>query len=129
MANTYVNQKYDGARNCQFKLTLFADGSGDLVNQNVTNISALVPNPGVHLKLKRVRYSIQGLTARFQWAGATPADLVLLSEGQDILDFSEDYAGGIPNNATTPTGDVLLTTIGASANSTLTAMLEFIKGV
>jgi hypothetical protein len=128
MADSYSNQVYDGARNAQFKLTDLSDGTG-LTNQNVTNVSSLVPNPGIHLKLRRVRYSIEGMTVRLQWGGTPNKDLILISQGEDVLDFSKDYAGGIPNNAAMPTGDVLLTTIGASANSSFTIMLEFIKGV
>lgn len=128
MADAYTNQVYDGARNCQFKLTDLSDGTG-LTAQNVTSVASLVPNPGAHLKLKRVRYSIEGMTVRLQWAGTPSADLLMLSSGEDILDFSTDYAGGIPNNATSPTGDILLTTIGATANSNFSILIECIKGV
>lgn len=129
MADAYASQVYDGRRNLFIKLTDVSDGTG-LTGQNVTNISGLVPNPGVHLKLRRVRFAISGMSVRLQWQATTNVDLVLLSPGEDELDFSRDYAGGIPNNGGTGvTGDVLLTTVGQSSGATFTLGLEFIKGV
>ena len=52
-----------------------------------------------------------------------------MSNGQDILDFTDDFAGRYPNNATTPTGNVLLTTSGQTAGSSYTISIEAIKGV
>jgi hypothetical protein len=129
MSDAYANQIYDGARNCTFKLTDVSDGSG-LSAQNVTNVGSLVPNPGVHLKVRKIRFAISGMSVRLQWAATTPADIVILNPGEDILDFSTIYSSGISNNGGAgATGDILLTTIGATANANFTIVIEAIKGV
>lgn len=129
MADTYGNNVYDGARNCVFSLTDFSDGTG-LSAQNVTNVANLVPNPGVHLKLRRIQFAINGMSVRLQWNASTPVDIALLSPGENVIDYSRLYSGGLTNNAGAGvTGDIILTTEGASANSNFTIILECIKGV
>jgi hypothetical protein len=89
-----------------------------------------VPNPGVHLKLRRIRYNIDGMYVRLQWDATTPVDIAILGNGQDILDFTNEYAGGFPNDAGVGvTGNILLTTIGQLSGSNATLNLELIKGV
>lgn len=128
MSDVTTSQLYDGARNCQVKLTNYSDGTGQSAAV-VVNASALTPNPGSHMKIRRIRYNVDGMYVRLQWDGATPQDIAILGNGQDLLDFSKDYAGGFPNGATTPTGNILLTTIGQVTGSNYTIVLEMIKGV
>lgn len=136
MADTTTSQLYDGRRNVNLKLTNFSDGTGQ-TGVKVLDVTTLTPNPGIHLKLRRVRFSITGMSVRLQWEATTPIDIVVLGNGEDILDFTNEYAGGFPNNAGTGvTGSILLTTIGAAAvgagntaGSSYTINLELIKGV
>lgn len=129
MADAFTSQIYDGARNLFIKLTDVSDGTG-LAAVNITNIASLVPNPGVHLKLRRIQYALFGMSVRLQWAASTPVDLILLNPGSDDLDFRRNYAGGIPNNGGAGvTGDIILTTIGALTGNNFTIALELIKGV
>lgn len=129
MADVVHNHVYDGARNAVFNVTDFSDGTG-LTNYNVTNVANLSPNPGVHMKLKRVQYAIEGMSVRLQWAASTNIDIVILSPGENEIDYSRLFSGGISNDAGAGvTGDIILTTIGASANSNFTLLLETIKGV
>lgn len=128
MADATSSQIYDGARNLSVKLTNVSDGTGQTAAK-VVDVTTLTPNPGTHLKLRRIKYSIESMSVRLQWEGTPNQDLVLISNGENILDFSKEYAGGIPNNAASPTGNVLLTTIGAAANSNYVIDMEFIKGV
>ena len=128
MADSLQIQLYDGARNCQVKAVDVSDGTG-LSSAILVTASSLVPNPGSHMKIRRIKYSINLMTVRLQWAGVTPADIAYMSEGEDILDFSKSYAGGYPNNATTPTGNVIVTTGGQVAGSGFVIELELIKGV
>lgn len=129
MADAYANQVYDGRRNAVFKLTDVSDATG-LTGVNVTNVASLVPNPGVHLKLRKVRFAIFGMSVRLQWAATTNVDLLLLNPGEDILDFSSIFSSGLTNNGGAGvTGDILITTIGAVANSNFSIILECIKGV
>lgn len=128
MADTTTSQLYDGARNCQLKLTNYSDGTGQS-GVTVLTASALLPNPGSHMKIRRIHYNITGMSVRLQWDGSPATDIAILSNGQDILDWSADFAGGFPNNATSPTGNILLTTEGAIAGSNYTIVIDAIKGV
>lgn len=129
MADTTTSQLYDGARNVQLKYTIYSDGTGQS-GVKIIDVTTLNPNPGVHMKLKRLRYSIEGMYVRLQWDATTPIDIAVLGGGTNILDFSEEYAGGFPNNAGTGvTGSILLTTTGSLAGSNATLNLELIKGV
>lgn len=129
MADTTTSQLYDGARNINLKYTIYSDGTGQ-TGTVILNVSALTPNPGVHMKIRRIRYSIEGMYVRLQWDATTPIDIAVLGGGTNILDFSDEYAGGFPNNAGTGvTGNVLLTTTGQLAGSNATINIEAIKGV
>lgn len=128
MADATSSQLYDGARNCQVKLTNYSDGTGQTAVV-VVNASALTPNPGAHMKIRRIHYNIGNMYVRLQWDGTSPQDIAILANGQDILDWSKDYAGGFPNGATNPTGNIILTTEGATAGSNYTIVIDMIKGV
>lgn len=129
MADTTTSQLYDGARNVQLKYTIYSDGTGQS-GVKIIDVTTLNPNPGVHMKLRRLRYSIEGMYVRLQWEASAPIDIAVLGGGTNILDFSDEYAGGFPNNAGTGvTGSILLTTTGSLAGSNATLNLELIKGV
>jgi len=128
MADAVSISLYDGARNCQLKVVDVSDGTG-LSAYVILTASALTPNPGAHMKIRRIKYSILNMYVRLQWAGATPGDIAYIGQGMDILDFTDDYAGGFPNNAVTPTGDITMTTSGQVNGSGCTITLDLIKGV
>lgn len=129
MADTTNSEPYDGARAYQIKLTNYSDGTGQSAAK-VVDVTTMTPNPGTHMKLRRVRYAIEGMSVRLQWEATTPVDIVILGDGAELLDFSTDYAGGMPNNGGVGvTGSVLLTTHGQISGSSYTIFLEFIKGV
>ncbi len=129
MADAFTTQQYDGARNYQVKLVDDSDGTG-LSAQVVVDVSTLTPDPGVHLKIKRIKYAIYAMRVKLQWDASSPVNIAVLGPGEDILDLANEYAGGWPNNASTGiTGDVLLTTMDQVAGSGFTIVLECIKGV
>jgi hypothetical protein len=128
MADTTNLQTYDGIRNINVKLTIESDGTGT-ANFKIIDVTTLTPNPGLHMKVRRIRYSIGGMYVRLQWEGTPNTDIAILANGQDILDFTNEYAGGFPNNGSTPTGNIVVTTQGQIAGSNATLNLECIKGV
>lgn len=129
MADTVHSQLYDGIRNINLKYTIFSDGTGQ-TNTKIIDVTTLVPNPGVHMKLRRIRYNIDGMYVRLLWEATTSIDIAILGNGQDMLDFSKEYAGGFPNDAGVGvTGSILLTTVGQLNGSNATINLELIKGV
>ena len=128
MADAVSISLYDGIRNCQLKVVDVSDGTG-LSSYVILTASALTPNPGSHMKIRRIKYAVVNMYVRIQWAGATPGDIAYIGEGMDILDFTDDYAGGFPNNAVTPTGNITLTTTAQIAGSGFTLTIDAIKGV
>lgn len=129
MADAVTTTLYDGARNVVLTYTDISDGTG-LSLATMLDVSTLSPNPGAHLKIRRIRYSITNMIVTLYWAGTPNKPIANIGQGQDILDWSKDYSGGLPNDATSATGNILITaqTIG-SATAGLTITLECIKGV
>ena len=111
-------------RNLVVKLTNLSDGTGESL---VTKIAAS-STFGVHAKLWTVDYDISNMTVQLFWKG-TPNQPIGVFAGFATKGIDASRFGGIWNNATTPTGDLLLSTIGAAANSSYLMILEFRLGV
>lgn len=126
MADTLTTQGYFGTKNIQIKIMDVSDGTG-LSNYPVLASAGITPVAGPHLKIRRIRYSLLNLYLRVMWGGATPADIAYIGQGADELDFSEKYSNGYPNNAITPTGEILLTTSAQILGSGFTLELELIQ--
>lgn len=121
----------NGPRNLIIKLTDVSDGTGlaalTVVDAQDTAFAVDGQVPGVHLKVKRIVYNVAGMVVRLMWDATEPVDLATLV-GFGHLDFQRFQ--GLPNPAAAgATGSILLTTIGAAANSAFTIDLEMIKGV
>lgn len=127
MADSLSIQTYDGTRNFSVKAVDVSDGTG-LTAQAIATASSFTPNLSGHSKIRRIRFSVSGMNVRLQWAGGTPGDIAYLSPGEDILDWSDTYAGGFPNNAVAPNGNIIVTTIGQVSGSGFTLEIEGIKG-
>jgi hypothetical protein len=121
MADTVTSQiLVDGDRNAVIKLTNFSDGTGESSVLKV-DVSALSGNPS-SVRIDRVWYDIQGMTVRIQWDATTDVDALILGERQGNFSFSE--IGGIQNNAGAgKTGDINLSTVGASLNDSYSIIL------
>ena len=78
-------------------------------------------------KLSKIWYSINTNTNKagveILWSGSTNATALLLS-GNGYWDF-RTAGDEIPNNATTPTGDVLLSTKNFANGDNYTIIVEF----
>ena len=61
-----------------------------------------------------------------KWQGATSATIV--AAGVGVLDTNANgNLPAIPNNATTPTGNVTIRTVGTTANAAYTVIIELHK--
>jgi len=127
MADSLSIQTYDGSRNWAIKAVDVSDGTG-LNAQVIATATNFTPNLSGHSKIRRIRFSVTGMNVRLQWAGVTAGDIAYLSPGEDILDWSATYAGGFPNNAVTPNGNIIVTTSGQVAGSGFTLEIEGVKG-
>lgn len=127
MADSVSSQTIiDAARNTVMKFTNLSDGTGEAAVLKV-NPALLNPNPGIHLKIKRIKFNIQNGTVRLQWVATVAADIMILNGYAE-----EDYTrfGGLTNNGGAgATGGIQFTTEGFGINSSYTITLEMIKGV
>ena len=109
------------------KLTNFSDGTGEtLVTKVVASALTFMTEDG-NRKISKIFYSINTANNKsgveLLWAGATNATAVLLS-GNGYWDLRPS-GNEIPNNATTPTGDVLLSTKNFANGDNYTIIIEF----
>jgi hypothetical protein len=99
----------DGARNCVMKFTNVSDGTGEAAVLKV-DVSALSNAPA--------RVSLEGIQDVVAWHVPQDVDV-----DQDFTSF-----GGIPNNAGAGiTGDIMFTTVGATAGDRYSIILKLKK--
>jgi hypothetical protein len=109
------------------KLTNFSDGSGetDVIKVDASNTTFMTEDGA--RKIAKVWFSINTANPKsaveIKWDGATDATALLLS-GQGFFDF-RTAGDEITNNATTPTGDVLLSTKNFANGDNYSLVIEF----
>ena len=110
----------NGPRNCVMKFTNVSDGTGEAAVLKV-DVSALGYSA---VNIVKAHYSTTGMGIRLLWDATTDVTAVEIGQNQDgTLDFTN--TGGLPNNSGAgKTGDILLTTIGATSGDSYTLVLE-----
>ena len=109
------------------KLTNLSDGSGEsLVTKVDASVTTFMSEDG-NRKIAKIWYSVNTTNPKacveLLWAGASNATAVLLG-GQGYWDL-RTAGNEITNNATTPTGDVLLSTRDFVVGDNYTILVEF----
>lgn len=109
------------------KLTNYSDGTGEnLVKKVDASETTFMTEDGAR-KISKIWYSINTANNKSAveliWDGATDATAVMLS-GNGYWDL-RPAGDEIPNNATTPTGDVLLSTKNFANGDNYTIIVEF----
>ena len=109
------------------KMTNISDGTGEqLVNKVDSSETTFMTEDGAR-KIARIWYSINTANNKsaveLLWAGATNSTAVLLS-GNGYWDL-RTAGDEILNNATTPTGDILLSTKNFANGDNYTIIVEF----
>jgi len=129
MADTVSTQVLTDTTGVKFgvKLTNFSDGTGEtLVNKIDASTTTFMTEDG-NRKISKIFYSINTANPKSAveliWDGETNATAVLLS-GQGCWDLRAD-GNEIVNNATTPTGDVLLSTKNFALGDNYTILVVF----
>ena len=119
----------DDTRRAILKFTNVSDGTGETAVLKV-DVSAL--NPSAFGKacdgvaLDRIHASINGMSVSLLWDADTDVPAVILAPGMYTFDHGKRIQ--LPNNAGAgKTGDILFTTIGASAGDTYSIVLEMVK--
>ena len=115
MAATATQQIINnGTRNLVLKYTI-SGASGDAAAVKLVDVSALDSTIGVGgLRLERATWALTGLSCKLSWDGGPDVDLLEMSDGDGKVDYSD--IGGITNNATQQSGDVLFTTDNYTAS-------------
>ena len=130
MADVVTSQTiFDGEREAVMKFTNVSDGTGETAVLKV-DVSALSPsafgNACDGVTLDRIHASINGMSVSLLWDATADVPAVILAPGMYTFDHGKRIQ--LPNNASTgKTGDILFTTIGASAGDTYSIVLEMVK--
>ena len=129
MADTVTTQTIADTSGVKFvaKLTNLSDGSGETLVKKIDASELTFMSEDGNRTIARVYYSINTSDRKsgveILWDGETNATALFLS-GQGFMDFRTD-GNSIPNNATTPTGDVLLSTKNFASGDNYTIIIEF----
>mgnify|MGYP001271015988 FL=1 len=129
MADTVTTQTIADTSGVKFvaKLTNLSDGSGETLVKKIDASELTFMSEDGNRTIARVYYSINTSDRKsgveILWDGETNATALFLS-GQGFMDFRTD-GNSIPNNATTPTGDVLLSTKNFASGDNYTIIVEF----
>ena len=129
MADTVSTQTLTDTTGVKFavKITNFSDGTGETLVKKVDASETTFMTEDGNRKISKIFYSINTANPKSAveliWDGTDNATAVLLS-GQGFWDLR---AGGneIANNATTPTGDVLLSTKNFAIGDNYTILVVF----
>jgi len=129
MADTVSTQVLTDTTGVKFgvKLTNFSDGTGETLVKKVDASELTFMTEDGNRKISKIFYSINTANPKSAveliWDGETNATAVLLS-GQGFWDLRAD-GNEITNNATTPTGDVLLSTKNFALGDNYTILVVF----
>lgn len=111
--------------NAERNYTINVVGIGDTVGATIIDVSAITADSmgsPTALKLMQVQGDTDA-TIKLAWAGTPDKVFEVLAPGQSNKDYFS--IGGLTNDASTPTGDVLIPAPAGAANYSLT--LWFVK--
>ena len=129
MADIVTTQTLTDTSGLKFvaKLTNESDGTGEFLIKKIDASNTNFMTEDGNRSIAKIWYSINTANAKsgveLIWDGATNATAVILS-GQGHWDLRTS-GNEISNNATTPTGDVLLSTKNFAVGDNYTIIIEF----
>ena len=129
MADTVTSQVIADTSGVKYvtKLTNFSDGTGETNVVKVDASGTTFMTEDGNRKISKIWYSINTSNSKSAveliWNGATNATAMFLT-GQGYWDLRTP-GNEISNNATTPTGDVLLSTKNFASGDNYTLIIEF----
>jgi hypothetical protein len=133
-----ITVQNNGYRNVVLSVTLVSDGSGlsgfkvyDATSSGNYGVSQgnQMFYPGIHTTLVNIDYDVQDMKVRVQWEATANQDILVLGNAPE--DFLWARMGGlrVPAGLAGATGSILLTTVGAVANATMSLVLYLRKNV
>ena len=129
MADTVSTQVLSDTTGVKYvvKMTNISDGSGESLVKKIDASTTTFMTENAERKIAKIWFSVNAISKKacveLVWDGATNATGVLLS-GQGYWDL-RTAGNSIGNNATTPTGDVLLSTRDFVVGDNYTILVEF----
>ena len=129
MADTVTTQTIADTSGVKFvaKLTNFSDGTGETLVKKIDASETTFMTEDGERKIAKIWWSVNAISKKacveLLWDGVTNATGMLMS-GQGYWDL-RTAGNSIPNNATTPTGDVLLSTRDFVVGDNYTILVEF----
>jgi len=129
MADTVTSQTIADTSGVKFvtKLTNFSDGTGETLVRKVDASELTFMTEDGNRKISKIWYSVNTNNNKagveIIWDGATNASALFLS-GNGYWDL-RTAGNEVPNNATTPTGDILLSTKNFVTGDNYTLIIEF----
>ena len=129
MADTITSQTIADTSGVKFvtKLTNFSDGTGETLVKKVDASELTFMTEDGNRKISKIWFSVNTANPKSAveliWDGNTNATAMFLN-GQGHFDFRPS-GDEIPNNATTPTGDLLLSTHNFANADNYTIIVEF----
>ena len=129
MADIVTSQTIADTSGVKFvtKLTNFSDGTGETLVKKVDASELTFMTEDGNRKISKIWYSINTNNNKagveIIWDGTTNASALLLS-GNGYWDL-RTAGNEIANNATTPTGDILLSTKNFVTGDNYTLLIEF----
>lgn len=129
MADVVTSQTLsDGLSLAVMSFTNVSDGTGEAAVLKV-DVSALAANnagyPCSRVTIKRIHAAVNGMSVNILWDATTDVPAFVVSSGNYTFDLS---SAPLWNNAGTGvTGDIMFTTVGASAGDTYSIILEMVK--
>ena len=129
MADTVSTQTLTDTTGVKFavKMTNYSDGTGETLVKKVDASATTFMTEDGNRKISKIFYSVNTANPKSAveliWDGTDNATAVLLS-GQGFWDLRAD-GNEITNNATTPTGDVLLSTKNFAIGDNYTILVVF----
>jgi hypothetical protein len=129
MADTVTTQTIADTSGVKFvtKLTNISDGTGETLVKKVDASELTFMTEDGNRKISKLWFSINTANSKsgveLIWDGVTNATAMFLY-GQGHFDFRPS-GDEIPNNSTTPTGDVLLSTKNFANGDNYTIIVEF----
>lgn len=118
---------FNGQRRKLLHLTNISDGTGES-NVIKIDVSALTFNGGrvpTYTTIDMIEYNVQGFSSvRLNFDATTDDEVAVLPAGMGVLDFYA-YGGKTDPKTTGTTGDVMLTTAGATSGATYDIRIHF----
>lgn len=130
MADTVATQVlYDGAKQAVMKFTNASDGTGEtsIKKVDVTTLSSYLGKACSAVQIDRIYGLTHGMEVRLLWEASSNVTILTFPQNAAQTMSFDDF-GGLDNNAGAgKTGNILFTTLDASAGDAYTIILVMRK--